>query len=115
MSALDDLTRLKHIQKSALQAISFVQNRSREDLENDEMLILALERLLEIIGEASNNISDDCKAKYSSIPWRQMKGMRNRLAHIYFEIDLDIVWQVVNYDLPSLLIQLNKVLAELDG
>ena len=44
-----------------------------------------------------------------------MKGMRNRLVHIYFEVDLDIVWQVVNYDLPSLLVELNKVLVGLGG
>ena len=79
------------------------------------MLILALERLLEIIGEASNNISDDCKTRYYSIPWRQMKGMINRLAHAYFEVDLDIVWQVVTHDLPLLLVEVNQALAELDG
>ena len=103
MTKIDDLTRLKHIKQSAQEAISFVQNRSREDLNRERMLSLALVRLIEIIGEAANSISSQKQNQYSEIPWRRMVGMRNRLVHAYFEVDLDVVWQVVIFDLPSIL------------
>ncbi|MBW4505501.1 MAG: DUF86 domain-containing protein [Scytonematopsis contorta HA4267-MV1] len=91
MSKVDDLTRLKHIRDAAQEALSFTNNRTRNDLDTDRMLSLALVRLVEIIGEAGNRISEDCQVKYSKIPWRQIVGMRNRIIHAYFDIDLDIV------------------------
>ena len=91
MSKIDDLTRLRHIRDSAQEALSFVKNRTREDLDNDRMLSLALVRLIEIIGEAANNVSESNQAKYAKIPWRQIIGMRNRIIHAYFEVDLEIV------------------------
>ena len=68
------------------------------------MLSLALVRLIEIMGEAANHVSEPCQVKYYKIPWRQIIGMRNRIIHAYFDIDLDIIWQVVTQDLGSLLI-----------
>jgi uncharacterized protein with HEPN domain len=95
MSKIDDLTRLKHIRDSTKEALYFVNNRTRQDLDPDRMLSLALVRLIEIMGEAANNVSEPCQAKYSKIPWRQIIGMRNRIIHAYFDVDLDIVWQVI--------------------
>ncbi len=100
MSKIDDLTRLKHIRDAAKEALFFVSNRTREDLDNDRMLSLALVRLIEIVGEAANNVSEYNQTKYSKIPWRQMIGMRNRIIHAYFEVDLEIIWQVITQDLP---------------
>lgn len=114
MTQIDDLTRLRHIQESAIEAIAFIQNRQRNDLNEDRMLALALVRLIEIIGEAANNISISCKSKYSKIPWHEMVGMRNRLAHAYFDVDLDIIWQVVNQNLPTLLREVNQAIEELE-
>ena len=68
MSKIDDLTRLKHIRDSAKEALSFINNRTREDLDRDRMLSLALVRLIEIIGEAGNHVSEPCQVKYSKIP-----------------------------------------------
>ncbi len=115
MAKIDDLTRLKHIEQAAREAISFSESRSREDLESNRMLSLALVRLIEIIGEAANGISMDRQDKYSEIPWRRIVGMRNRLIHAYFEIDLDIVWQVVTNDLPLILTQVNHAISELEN
>jgi len=94
MSKLDDLTRLRHMRDAPIEAIRFVENRTRADLERDRMLALALVKDIEIIGEAAGRISADCQARSPQVPWSQMIGMRNRLTHAYFAIDLDIAWQV---------------------
>ncbi len=77
------------------------------------MLSLALVRLIEIMGEAANHVSEPCQVKYYKIPWRQIIGMRNRIIHAYFDIDLDIIWQVVTQDLGSVLIEVEKAIQEL--
>ncbi len=68
MRKIDDGTRLRHIKDAAEEALSFVKNRSREDLDNERMLSLALVRLIEIIGEAANNVSESSQTKYDQIP-----------------------------------------------
>ena len=110
MRKINDLTRLKHIRDSAKEALFFVKNRTREDLDHDRMLSLALVRLIEIMGEAANNVSGPCQAKYFKIPWRQIIGMRNRITHAYFDVNFDIVWQVITQDLSSLLIEAEKAM-----
>ena len=59
-------------------------------------------RNIEIIGEATKNLSDALKAAHADIPWRRIAGMRDRLIHHYFGVDLDLVWKVVEEDLPPL-------------
>lgn len=114
MSKIDNLTRLKHIRDAAKEALFFVKNKTRKDLDDERMLSLALVRLIEIIGEAANNISEDCQAKYPKISWRQIIGMRNRIIHAYFDVDLDIVWQVITQDLGLLLIEVEKAIKDLE-
>jgi uncharacterized protein with HEPN domain len=114
MPKIDDLTRLKHIKEAIVEAIRFVEGRCRTDLETERVLSLALVKLIEIIGEAANNISLEKQNRYSEIPWRRMVGMRNRLTHAYFEIDIDIVWQVVIQDLPKILPQIETAVSELE-
>jgi uncharacterized protein with HEPN domain len=99
------------MQDAAIEAMSFIENRTRKDLDRDRMLALALVKDIEIIGEAAGRVSADCKASSPQVPWLQMIGMRNRLTHAYFEIDLDIVWQVVTDDLPPLIAELEKIIA----
>ena len=114
MSQVDDITRLKHIRDSARTAIDFVKDRSRQDLDNEQMLSLALVRLIEIIGEAANNVSLSCQTRYPKIPWRQIVGMRNGIVHAYFDVDLDVVWQVITDDLPELLEWVDRAIQELE-
>lgn len=114
MSKIDDLTRLKHIRDAVMITIDFIKSRNRDDLDNDQMLSLALVRLIEIIGEAANNISLSCQNNYPQIPWREMIGMRNRIVHAYFEVDLDVVWQVIIDDLPRLLRWINQAIQDLE-
>jgi uncharacterized protein with HEPN domain len=98
----DDKIRFKHMFDAVLEVMEFTRNKSRSDLESDRKLKHALVRLLEIIGEAANGMSSDIVGKYPDIPWKEMIGMRNRLIHGYFDVDLDIVWQTVTEDIPPL-------------
>lgn len=95
---------------AAIEAIDFVAGRSREELNNNRMLTLALVKDIEIIGEAASRISAECRARYPQLPWGQIIGMRNRLTHAYFEVNLDIVWQVVTNDLPALVMELEEII-----
>jgi len=114
MSAIprDDRVRLRHMLDAARTARRFVQGHERSDLESDEMLSLAIVRLLEIVGEAATHVSEPVQDALPGIPWRQITGARNRLIHGYFDVDLDIVWAVVQDDLPPLIARLERVLAQ---
>jgi uncharacterized protein with HEPN domain len=114
MPKIDDLTRLKHIKQAIFEIQCFVANRSKTDLATERMLSLALVKLIEIIGEAANHISEPKQNQYPEIPWRKMVGMRNRLSHAYFEVDLEIVWQVVSKDLPEILPMIENAISELE-
>lgn len=107
---IDDFTRLRHMRDAATEAIKFVCDCARADLDCNRMLTLALVKDIEIIGEAAGRISTECQTRHPEIPWGQMIGMRNRLTHAYFEVDLDIVWAVVTNDLPTLVTQLEKII-----
>src|SRR5438045_2603743 len=100
--ALTDTDRLRHMRDAACAALRFVQGRSRADLDTDEMLSFALVRALEIIGEAADKLSDPTHAAHPSIPWSEIIGMRHKLIHGYFDVDHDIVWNVVTGKLADL-------------
>jgi len=80
----------------------------------DRKTVDAVERNLEIIGEATANLPDEMLARWPEVPWRHMKGLRNLLAHEYFGVDLGILWQTIHEDLPALQPLLLKVLASPD-
>ena len=109
MSLQDNTTRLKHMLDAAQKAISFVNDRTFQDLEENELLALALVKLIEIVGEAVSRISKEYQAEHLEIPWSAMIGMRNRLVHAYFDINLKVLWQTTQEDLPSLINELNKL------
>ncbi len=110
MSRRDEALRLRHILDYATEAIQMAQGRRREDLDTDRQFALALTRLVEIIGEAAARVSQETRAKFPSVPWQDITGMRNRLVHAYDEVDYDILWDVVQYDLPNLVdsIKINR-------
>lgn len=72
----------------------------------------AVVRNIEIIGEASKNISKDLKEKYPEIPWKQLSGIRDRLIHHYFGVNYDIVWVVVEEEFPQIILQIEKILRQ---
>jgi uncharacterized protein with HEPN domain len=102
-----DIVRLKHLLDAAEKAVAFVKGKSRGDLDRDEKLALALVRLLEIVGEAANALSESFKQKHADVQWRSIISTRNRLIHGYFDVDLDIVWNIVTVDLSSLVDKLH--------
>jgi uncharacterized protein with HEPN domain len=86
------------------------EEKRRSDLDTDRMLVLSLVKELEIIGEAAGKVSAAIRAQYGTIPWQDISGMRNRLIHAYFDIDLDVVWTTVTKDLPPLKTNLEGIL-----
>lgn len=98
----DDVIRLRHMLDAAREAMSFAAGRSRGDLERDRMLVLAIVKDVEIIGEAAARVSPAMQASRPEIPWAQIIATRNRLIHAYFDVDLQVVWDTVTDDLPQL-------------
>jgi len=105
-----DEVRLRHMLDAARKAIAFTQGHNRADLDSDELLALAVVRLVEILGEAAKNVSQDIKERTPKIAWRQMAGTRDRLTHAYFDVNLDIIWDIVNNDLTPLVEKLEELL-----
>jgi uncharacterized protein with HEPN domain len=100
---LDDQVRLRHLIEAATKACAYSKDKQREDLDNDELLRLALTKLVEIVGEAAKHVSPELRGAYPDVPWTAAARMRDRLIHHYFDINLDILWQTVSSDLPRLL------------
>ena len=108
---------LEQIQQAAIDARSFVDGLAKEDFLADKRTQQAVIMSLIIIGEAATKIMDGYTAftqAHSEVPWRSMRNMRNRMAHGYFDINLDIVWDTVQEWLPELLKQLPSVLQDSD-
>lgn len=106
---LKDEDRIRHMLEAALKAVEFSKGRSRSDLDKDEKLTLSLVHLLGILGEAAGKLSQDFRQRHPEIPWNRVTGIRNRLIHGYFDVDMDIVWQTVTARLPELIAQLKKL------
>ena len=107
----DDLVRVRHMLDAAREAVALCAGRSRGELDTNRLLNLSLVRLLEIVGEAARSTSPEFRAEHAQIAWNKAAGMRDRLIHGYFDVNLDIVWGTVTEDLPPLIAQLEKVLA----
>lgn len=100
---------LEHIQQAAMDACSFIQDLDKESFLADKRTQQAIIMNLIIIGEAAGKVMDgytEFTKNTPNVPWRGMRGMRNRIAHGYFEVDLDIVWDTVQKALPELIKQL---------
>ena len=110
MSKQDDAVRCRHMLDAALKARQFMRGRARADLDTDEQLVLALVRLLEVLGEAARAVTPNFRQRAPQIPWQQIAGTRDRLIHGYYDVDLDIIWQILTADLPPLIAQLEQLL-----
>ena len=112
MSEIDPITHLQHMLDAARKARQFAEGRTRADLDRDDMFALAVVRLLEIIGEAATAVTEEVRMRAPQFPWKEIAGTRHRLAQGYFEVDLDIVWEIVSRDLPLLIATLEQLTAE---
>ncbi|MDO9509285.1 MAG: DUF86 domain-containing protein [Thermovirgaceae bacterium] len=104
-----DAIRLQHMLDAARESCGFVQGRIFVDLETNRQLVLALVKEIEIIGEAAYQVSETTREQIPHIPWDDIIGMRHRLVHAYFDINLEILWKTVQDDLTSLIIVLENV------
>ena len=105
-----EIERLRHMRDAASAALSFAAGKIREDLQSNLMFRFALIRAIEIIGEAATQITNESRTAHPEIPWSDIVGMRNRLIHGYFDVDLDILWRTVTDFLPPLLAALNQLI-----
>ena len=93
----------------ARKAVRFIEGKSRSDLDHDEILMLALSRAVEIVGEAANRIPREVQQQYPTIPWPNVIGTRHRLIHGYDLLDADVLWDTIVDDLPPLIVELEKI------
>lgn len=109
---------LDHIRQAAMDACEFAEGLSKDDFLTDKRTQQAIIMSLIIVGEAATKVMDQYAAfaaAHPQVPWRSMRGMRNRIAHGYFEINLEVVWETVQVALPDLLLQLLTVRNEPDA
>ena len=106
-----DLVRIQHMLDAAREAVSFKMGCTRQDLDIDRKLTLALLQCIAIIGEAAGRITAEFQERHPDVPWADIIGMRNRLVHAYFDVNLDILWNTVQDDLPPMMTQLEAILA----
>ncbi len=109
---------LDHIQQAATDARIFVEGLAKDDFLVDKRTQQAVIMSLIIIGEAATKIMDgyaEFTQTHAEVPWRSMRNMRNRMAHGYFDIDLDVVWETIQKWLPALLEQLSAVRQDAEG
>jgi uncharacterized protein with HEPN domain len=108
---LDDRVRLQHIFDAVLDIEKYMQGCAASDFFSNSMLHSACIRQLEIIGEAAGRVSEKTRAESADIPWKEVVGLRNFLIHEYFGVDLDVVLEIIETDMPKLKDAVRNLLA----
>ncbi len=97
----NDLVYLNHILNSIKRIEEYTENMDKRDFLSNHLVQDGTIRQIEIIGEATKNLSKDFREKYSQVPWSDIAGMRDRLIHHYFGVDLQAIWRTVKIDIPD--------------
>jgi uncharacterized protein with HEPN domain len=95
--------------------VRYTRELDAQAFEANDLVQSAVVREFQVLGEAARLISDTTKQQYSTIPWRLIAGMRNRLIHEYFDIRLDVVWETIQRDLPALVAELEAIVPDQDA
>lgn len=115
MKRPDDRGRLADILDAVKQIDSYMRGVTEQDFANDHMRQDAVMLQIQIIGEAARNISDEFQEQHGEIPWSQIIGMRNKIVHDYFEIDVTKIWDTAKNDIPQLKKAISKLLKQSKG
>lgn len=113
MNSKRDMVYLNHIMDSIYWIEKYILNLDYSGFANNHLVQDAVIRQIGIIGEASKNLSKNFTDKYSHIPWKDISGMRDKLIHDYFGVDLEAVWETANKDISSLKKEVGKILRKL--
>jgi uncharacterized protein with HEPN domain len=105
-----DRIRVQHILDEAGEACKYAKGISFDEFVEDGKTVRAVMRSIEVMGEAASKVSIEFRKEHPDVPWQKIIGMRNRLIHVYFDIDYSIVWQTVKENLPPLIVQLQSIL-----
>ena len=111
MSTFRDLMYIEHILESIAKIQSYTKGLDEDGFHQSDLIQDGVIRQFEIIGEASKRISENLKAEYPRIPWKDMVGMRDILIHNYMQVEIDIVWETVVKFIPNLLTDLEEIKA----
>jgi uncharacterized protein with HEPN domain len=103
---------LQDMLENAQLAVRFVEGVDFETFKQDNKTVYAVIRAVEIIGEAASNIPIEVRSKYPSLPWRDIRGMRSKLVHQYFGVNMEVVWQTIQEDLPFIINELGNILIQ---
>ncbi len=114
MSKRTDRAFLSDIQEAIRRTGEYTAGMTYQAFLEDAKTQDAVIRNLEIIGEAARNLSKELRARHPGVPWKSMAGVRDRLIHHYFGVNLDIVWQIVTNELPEVAVRLESILQEGD-
>ncbi len=106
---------IKDMLQNMRDAEEFIQGLSYDQFQSDKKTLNAVMRSVEVIGEAAKKVPDGIRAKYPSVPWREMAGMRDKLIHFYFGVDREAVWLVAKERIPSLRPLIEQILRDLSA
>jgi uncharacterized protein with HEPN domain len=108
----NNVIRVRHMLDFARKAVDFTREKTRDDLDDDELRALATVHLVELVCNAAKSVSAEFRERHPEIPWEQMAGTGERLADPDTDVDLDVIWSIVTRDLPPMFVKLRKIIRE---